>query len=421
MESRKFARSSYLTSPLGRIAYCTVPKIGGTYNFYRNLRGALAGKGWDVVAPVVGRQVHSLWDRSYPADGCYSVAPDETDPRVQAQSLVAWCEAERIDILIPMSVPSAVSAIPHLPSSVRPVMRASNITRHAYDIVAVHLDRVCRVVATSQRQFDDLLHQRRVPAEKLALIPHGIDTAAFEEAHRQRERFENQPLRIGYLGRLLDSAKGIYLLPKIMCRLDQLGTQAHLTVVGDGPDRQRLERRLDPWIADGRAVMMGRRHQSDIPQLLSQWDVLLMPSSFEGFGFSLIEGMAAGLVPVVSKIAGVTDWIVQDGSTGFVCPIGDATSFADRIHLLATNRRLLATMSHATYVDARSRFSLTRMGDDYHALFESVMAEPDGSQAPAPWSQFELCRGFEPTFRRWIPEPVKARLRALLERWRARK
>jgi glycosyltransferase involved in cell wall biosynthesis len=282
------------------------------------------------------------------------------------------------------------------------------------------LDRVHRVVATSRRQFDDLLHQRGVPAEKLALIPHGIDTAAFEEAHRQRERLENQPLRIGYLGRLLDSAKGIFLLPKILHRLDQLGTPAHLTIVGDGPDRQRLERRLDPWIAKGRAIVMGRRHQSEIPRLLSQWDVLAMPSSFEGFGFSLIEGMAAGLVPVVSKISGVTDWIVQDGSTGYVCPIGDATSFADRIHLLAGDRTLLETMSQATHDDARSRFSLPRMGDDYHALFESVMAAPTSSRPPAPWSEFELCKGFEPTFRRWIPGSVKARLRALLERWRAR-
>lgn len=409
-----------MTSRLGRIAYCTVPKIGGTFNFYRNLRESLAGKGWEVVSPVLGKQVHSLWDRSYPSDGCDSVAPEEADAKRQAQALVTWCEAREIDILVPMSVPAAVSAIPHLPSRVRPVMRASNITRHAYDIVAVHLDRVRRVVATSQRQFDDLQRERGVPPEKLVLIPHGIDTARFEESHKRRGGASTGPLRIGYLGRLLDSAKGIFLLPKILSRLDGLRTDYRLVVVGDGPDRPRLERRLEDWTARGRATLLGQRPQSEIPEILSRLDVLVMPSTFEGFGFSLIEGMAAGLVPVVSRIHGVTDWIVRDGVSGFVCPIGEASSFAERIHTLARDRERLARMSQEAFDDARTRFGLPRMGENYHTLFTAVLSEPVSSLAPAPWSEFEMCKGFEPTFRRWIPSAVKARLRGLLERWRAR-
>lgn len=403
----------------GRIAYCTVPKIGGTFNFFRNLRAALAPLGWEVVSPVVGKYVNSLWDRAYPADGCVPVAAEEPDLKKASQSLVEWCLAEKIDVLIPMSVQAAVSAVPHLPPGVLPVMRCSNITRHAYDIVAVHLDRVRRVVATSQRQYDDLLRQRHVPKDKLVLIPHGIDTTRFEEAFRSRAS-SGGPVRIGYLGRLLDSAKGVFLLPKIADQLTAAGVPFHLSIIGDGPDRARLERRMWPHVSSGLVTFFGNRPHADIPGLLSQIDVLVMPSTFEGFGFSLIEAMAAGVVPVVSRIGGVTDWIVDDGRTGFVCPIGDARVFAQRMEQLARNRALLATMSHASHDTASARFCLRRLADDYAALFDSVLAEPGSCPPPLPWSEFVPSAAFEPTFRRWIPEGVKSRLRGILERWRRR-
>ena len=63
-----------------------------------------------------------------------------------------------------------------------------------------------------------------------------------------------------------------------------------------------------------------------------------MPSRFEGFGFSLIEAMAAGCVPIVSRIHGVTDWIVEDGKTGFVCGIDKPREFAERLIQLSKDR-----------------------------------------------------------------------------------
>lgn len=403
----------------GRVAYCTVPKIGGTFNFYRNLRRALAERGWDVVAPVVGRSVNALWDPAYPAEGCAPVAPLESDLKRASMALVEWCDRERIDVLIPMSVQAAVSAIPHLPSGVRPVMRCSNITRHAYDIVTAHLDRICRVVATSRRQYDDLLQLRRVPPEKLVLIPHGVDTTSFEQAYLQRTSGDG-PLHVGYLGRLLDSAKSVFLLPLIADRLVESGVHFQWTVVGDGPDRRTLERRFATHASAGRLLMLGGRPHGEIPNLLAQMDVLVMPSSFEGFGFSLIEAMAAGVVPVVSRIVGVTDWIVEDERTGFVCPIGDAVAFARKVEQLAKDPGLRADMSRRAHEEARSRFSLARMGDEYAALFNAVAAEAPASPPPAPWSDFEPCRAFEPTFRRWIPGSLKGRLRGWLERRKGR-
>jgi glycosyltransferase involved in cell wall biosynthesis len=398
----------------GTVAYCTVPKIGGTFNYFRNLRQALVPMGWRVLAPTVGRHLNNLWDEAFADEDCFRLAGDVDDPKQQARQLVDWLNERRVDFLIPMSTPAAVAAIPHLPTSIIPVYRCSNITRHAYDIVTEHLQYVPRVIATSRRQWDDLRTRRHVPESKLVLIPHGTDTTAFEVAYRLREMQDGGPIRLGYLGRLLDSAKGIFLLPSVLGYLERARVEHTLTIIGDGPDRPRLEERLE---GNTHVRWLGNQPNDRIPELLSQMDILLMPSRFEGFGFSLIEAMTAGVVPVVSRIRGVTDWVVDDETSGFVCPIGDASEFADRVARLASDRALLRSMSEQTHGQAVERFGLKRLGDSYHELLTNLRDESAPRPRPVDWSQFRPARGFEPTFRRWIPESWKGRVRGWLERW----
>jgi glycosyltransferase involved in cell wall biosynthesis len=314
-----------------------------------------------------------------------------------------------------MSVQAAVSALPHLPKSTRAIYRCSNITRHAYDIVTEHLPYAHRVVATSKRQFDDLSRQRGVPVNKLRLIPHGADTSAFVAAYQSRAT-EEGPIRLVYLGRLLDSAKGIFLLPRIASRLERLGVAYTLTVIGDGPDRGEFERRFADRSTS--PVMLGSQPHAAVPGLLASADVLLMPSRFEGFGFSLIEAMAAGVVPIVARVVGVTDWIVDDQETGFVCGIDDADAFARQVADLAGDRQRWAQMSRKAHGVASEKFGLARLGRDYDDLFREVLSQPADTPDPRPWSAFRASPAFEPTFRRYIPEGIKARLRSWSERLR---
>ncbi len=401
--------------PIGRIAYCTVPKIGGTFNYFRNLRKGLQPLGWQVLAPTVGQKLNSLWDDAFADADCRRVAADVTDERAQAEALAAWLLEQQVDFLIPMSTPAAVSVIPHLPSNVTPIYRCSNITRHAYDIVTEHLDYVPRVIATSRRQYDDLARARHVPLSKLVLIPHGTDTTAFREAFEKRTWDRNAgPIRLGYLGRLLDSAKGVMLLPPIVDNLDRRRVEYTLSIIGDGPDRERLARQFGN---NPRIRWLGNQPNERIPSLLGEIDLLLMPSRFEGFGFSLIEAMASGAVPVVSRIRGVTDWIVEDNSTGFICPIGDATEFSDRIARLSDDRLLLASMGKEAHRQGVERFGVERLGRDYNRCLSEWREASEPRRGPAPWSTYRPAKGFEPTFRQWIPESWKGRLRGWLERW----
>ena len=171
-----------------------------------------------------------------------------------------------------MSVQAMVTAIPHLSRNVHSVMRCSNITRHAYDIVTVHREYVPYIIATSKRQYDDLLQRRHVAKDRLVLIPHGTDLTAFSAAAAQRVP-PGETLRLGFVGRLEQESKGIFSIRPILDHLKAAGIKVDLTIVGDGPDRRKLEEQLAPHREQGRVRLVGDQPHERIPRYLGEIDV----------------------------------------------------------------------------------------------------------------------------------------------------
>ena len=79
-------------------------------------------------------------------------------------------------------------------------------------------------------------------------------------------------------------------------------------------------------------------------QLLQQSHLLVVPSTYEGFGIVYLEGMAFGL-PAIGTTAGAASEIIEDGKTGYLIPPNDVQALADKINSLASDRSLLAEMS----------------------------------------------------------------------------
>jgi hypothetical protein len=155
-------------------------------------------------------------------------------------------------------------------------------------------------------------------------------------------------------------------------------------------------------------------------------DVLVKPTRSEGCPSSLIEAMAAGVVPVCSRIRGVTDWIVDDGRTGLLCPIDHVRAFADAIERLARGRDAFGRMAAAARAEVTEHFGLDEFGRRWDALFSRLKASaPPAVLAPRPWSEFRSSPAFDPPLSnrllyRWLPRRLKDRVRARLERARSR-
>ena len=73
-----------------------------------------------------------------------------------------------------------------------------------------------------------------------------------------------------------------------------------------------------------------------MPARYRQMDILLMPTVREGFSLAVLEAMACGLPVVASHCSSLPEQI-DEGKGGFLCPVGDAQSFAEKINFLARN------------------------------------------------------------------------------------
>jgi glycosyltransferase involved in cell wall biosynthesis len=392
-------------------AYGSVPKDGGTFTFYQNLRQGLRQFGWDMRCVTVGQQENAAWDDTFADDGCVRIAPREADLKKQSMAFAEWCRSNHASVVMPINSRPIMAAMPHLPPDLYIVTRCADSTDAGYRRATYAQERIARVVAVTPRHVEDLPKNYGVYPEKIALIPHGIDLAPYAQARRQ----SGDMLQIAFVGRLHEQ-KGIFYIPGILNILETQGISYHLTLAGSGMHKDILQDKMKTSILAGCVTFLGTIPSSQIPAIVAQADISLFLSHHEGFGFALIEGMAAGCVPVASLLPGVTDFIVENGKTGLLSPVGDVEGFANSIIQLHHDRQRLRRMGDAAAQATRERFSQERMAADYARLLDSVMAMPPIGLSPRSWDQF-----VEPAIdpRRWhsfMPRSVKRFARRILHR-----
>jgi glycosyltransferase involved in cell wall biosynthesis len=138
----------------------------------------------------------------------------------------------------------------------------------------------------------------------------------------------NRPV-LGIVGRLAEQ-KGhsvlLEALPEVISRFPEVA----LVVIGDGPDRQALEKKATLLGVAGQIVWLGSKSQDEVFGLYGVMDIFVMPSRFEGFGLVAAEAMAAGLPVVASDIEGLRE-VVEHEKTGYLCPAGDSRQLACRL------------------------------------------------------------------------------------------
>ena len=117
--------------------------------------------------------------------------------------------------------------------------------------------------------------------------------------------------------------------------------------------------------------------------------------------------MMAGAVPVSWRIAGITDFLLDHGRTGFLHETGDVDGFAGRLAALSHDRAALDAVSRAAAAEARARFTDAMSAQSWAELFRAVMAAPPPPWAPRPWSEFRADPNFRRGWRGWLPSRLK--------------
>jgi glycosyltransferase involved in cell wall biosynthesis len=144
-------------------------------------------------------------------------------------------------------------------------------------------------------------------------------------------------------------------------------------LVGDGPERAYLERRVGELGLRGAVHFLGTRY--DVPAILARASAFCLPSRAEGLSNAIMEAMAAA-VPVVATDAGGNAELVQHGGTGFVVPVGDATSLAQRLVELLVDPARAREMGRWGRARAERELSLERKRAAYADLYCRLLDIP---------------------------------------------
>lgn len=244
---------------------------------------------------------------------------------------------------------------------------------HEFAIDRYLAEKTAKIVVNSSG-VRDFYVTHRIPAEKFVVIPNGIAPAT--PSPLTREDLLSQlglPPNVHLMaavGRLWPQ-KRIKDLIWVADLLKVIRPDVHLLVVGEGPQRARLERYCHVVDVEDHVHFLG--HRTDVPELMPHFDVLLQASGYEGLPNSVMEAMAAGVPVVATDIPGNRDLVV-DNETGFLVPLADRGEFAKRVQQILNDSELAANLGEAAKQRITEHFSIEKMVRVHTVLYQELLS-----------------------------------------------
>jgi L-malate glycosyltransferase len=391
-----------MTSRPLRVGIVCYPTFGGSGVVATELGLGLASRGHRVH--LLSTQLPSRLDRLVPNLSFHEVAMP-TYPLLEhspyalalASKIVEVSQFEGLDILhAHYAVPHATSAYlarqilgPQAPRIVT-TLHGTDITLVGSDPTFLPITRFSIVqsdaVTTPSAYLRRATYQgldvpETVPIE---VIPNFVDT----------DRFAPGPGRVAELGALLGPAAGATAggePPAVLVhvsnfrplkRVDdvvrifaevQRVRPAVLVLVGDGPERWRVEALARQLCPPGSVALVGK--MQSFVELVQMADVFLLPSESESFGLAALEALSCGVPVVASDVGGIPE-VISDGETGFLAPVGDVAGMAERVLRILGDPGLRQRMSRAARARALAHYQMGPAIVRYLALYERLLARP---------------------------------------------
>jgi glycosyltransferase involved in cell wall biosynthesis len=180
-----------------------------------------------------------------------------------------------------------------------------------------------------------------IEERRIFKLPIYIDVKKFSDARggeEIRRRFSHYDNIVLFVGRLAKE-KNIPNLLKAAAIVIKKFPRTLLLIVGDGPEREKLERLAKKLQIEENVVFEGQVEHDKLPAYYKACDVFVLPSDHEGRAMVLIEAMAAGKPVISTEVSGVDD-VIQEEKTGFIVPVRNHKALADKLCYLIENPSL---------------------------------------------------------------------------------
>lgn len=196
------------------------------------------------------------------------------------------------------------------------------------------------VIFAPTRGMRDYLVIHGISENHLKIWGRGVDRNRFNPEYRNDGLFDEGAKpgskKILFVSRLVKEKETDTLI-RLHDLIKQRKVNWQLIITGDGPDRERMIRKMP------KAIFTGKKEAEELSEVYASCDIFIFPSLTETFGNVVLEAMSSGL-PVVAANAGGPADIVQDGQSGFLIDPKDENAFFDRIQQLVEDEVLYTNL-----------------------------------------------------------------------------
>lgn len=227
------------------------------------------------------------------------------------------------------------------------------------------------LTAVSEYLRQETVEHFDISADRIEVIPNFVDLGLYKRdahpCHRSRlsESGESIVMHISNFRAVKRVDDVVRIFARIARRLP-----ARLVLVGDGPERGRVQQTAEEENVADRVTFLGK--QESVAEILACADLFLLPSASESFGLVALEAMSCG-VPVVATAVGGVPEVVPHGEAGFLAPVGAIDEMAERSVSVLSDQPTWRRMSAAART-AAERYSSDRVVPMYEQHYESVLA-----------------------------------------------
>ena len=246
------------------------------------------------------------------------------------------------------------------------------------------LRRSKRVIVMSRLMKDDIVASG-VASEKIAIVHNAVVLTDYPSSYRSDKVRKEYGIAadetvIAVIGRFsAEKGHGVFL--DSARRIVEARPDVRFLLVGDGPLRDVIEKRIELLDLKKRFVLTG--HRTDMQDVYSAIDILAIPSFTEGLPNVLLEAFAFGKPVVSTNVGGVSEVLV-DGVNGYLVEPGDFATLADRLTKLVLNRAAARVMGQQGRSTIEQRFSFEGRTAQLTRLYEGLVSGGRNRTIPGP-------------------------------------
>ena len=237
----------------------------------------------------------------------------------------------------------------------------------------IYLDRFDGMMAVSETAVRAF---QKYYQKEFRVIPNGVDTQWFQKDIQPLPFLQDGRLNLLFIGRL-DPRNGLHFLIEAFAKIHPEFPQTRLVIIGDGPLRRLYENMIPKSLQD--SVYFAGYVNRERPSYFAHCQIMCFPAIIAAFSVTILEGMAAGLPIVASRIPGFLDAITEN-ENGLMFSVGDIDDLAQTLRKLLSDPGLRTRLSQASLKSA-ARYDWDRIVDQIESYYFEVLARSSSGKS----------------------------------------